>query len=271
MPAACAAAGLAPDGDEPPAEHGRPDHERDDEQDATTAISTVFGMPAVFASAKLSEPRGRRDVGRPARDLEHRPGEERARAERRDERRDPELGDREAADRARGDAGEHDEPDRRRQLLVVRRSGYFVTMIVVSVIIPGTDRSRPRCWITSVWPIDAIARMAANGSIERSALLLTLPVASSGLTAKRSAVASQIERNGGSVRPRMRAITRAGRRAGPCARSACAVRTGAPFAAASPGPAGLDAAPAPDTTPPPRCAAKIVATLSIRRHPVKGD
>ena len=92
--------------------------------------------------------------------------------------------------------------------------GYFVTMIVVSVIIPGTDRSRPRCWITSVWPIAAIARIAANGSIERSAVLLTLPVASSGLTAKRSAVASQIERNGGSVRPRMRAITRAGRRAG---------------------------------------------------------
>ena len=43
--------------------------------------------------------------------------------------------------------------------------------------------------------------MAATGSIERSAVLLTLPFASSGLTAKRSAVASQIERNGGACAP----------------------------------------------------------------------
>ena len=70
--------------------------------------------------------------------------------------------------------------------------GNLVTMIVVRVIIPATERSRPRCWTTSVWPIAAVARIAANGSVERSALPLTLPEASSGLTAKSSAVATQI-------------------------------------------------------------------------------
>src|SRR5436305_14876322 len=38
----------------------------------------------------------------------------------------------------------------------------------------------------------AMARIAANGSVERSALLLTLPDAISGLTANSSAVATQI-------------------------------------------------------------------------------
>ena len=70
--------------------------------------------------------------------------------------------------------------------------GNLVTMIVVRVIIPATERSRPRCWTTSVWPIAAVARIAANGSVERSALPPTLPEASSGLTAKSSAVATQI-------------------------------------------------------------------------------
>src|SRR5579862_7880088 len=65
-------------------------------------------------------------------------------------------------------------------------------MIVVSVIIPGTDRSSPRCWITSVWPMLAIASTAANGSMESSALWLSLPGASSGPMAKSRAVASQI-------------------------------------------------------------------------------
>ena len=50
-------------------------------------------------------------------------------------------------------------------------------MIVASVIIPGTDRSSPRCCTTNVWPIPAMARMAANGSVDSSALLLTLPEA----------------------------------------------------------------------------------------------
>ena len=60
------------------------------------------------------------------------------------------IGD--AADESRGDAGEDDEPDASGS----RSSWPFgtrVTMIVVSVIIPGTERSSPRCWMTSVWPI----------------------------------------------------------------------------------------------------------------------
>jgi hypothetical protein len=70
--------------------------------------------------------------------------------------------------------------------------GYLVTMIVASVIIPATERSSPRCWMTSVWPIAAIARIAANGSVESRALRLSLPGASSGLTRNSNAVATQI-------------------------------------------------------------------------------
>ena len=65
-------------------------------------------------------------------------------------------------------------------------------MTVESRIMPGTVRSRPRCWITSVCPIAAIASIAANGSIESSALLVRLLEASSGLIANSSAVATQI-------------------------------------------------------------------------------
>ena len=84
--------------------------------------------------------------------------------------------------------------------------GIRVTRIVDSVIIPGTDRSRPRCWMTSVCPMPAIARMAANGSIESNALRLTLPLASSGLTANSTAVATQIaEKRGTRRRERMSA------------------------------------------------------------------
>ncbi len=79
-------------------------------------------------------------------------------------------------------------------------SGIRVTRIDDSVIIPGTERSRPRCWMTSVWPMPAIARMAANGSIESKALRLTLPLASSGLTANSTAVATQIAENRGTRR-----------------------------------------------------------------------
>ena len=62
---------------------------------------------------------------------------------------------------------------------------------VVRRIIPGTVRSRPRCWITSVCPIAATASIDANGSIERRALLVRLLEASSGLIANSSAVATQ--------------------------------------------------------------------------------
>ena len=62
---------------------------------------------------------------------------------------------------------------------------------VLSRIMPGTERSSPRCWITSVCPIAAIASIAAKGSIDSSALLCRLLDASSGLNANISAVATQ--------------------------------------------------------------------------------
>ena len=58
----------------------------------------------------------------------------------------------------------------------------------------------------------AIARIAANGSVASSAVLLTLPGASSGLTAKSSAVATQIaakrgaDRRPASAEARVRAV-----------------------------------------------------------------
>ncbi len=59
-------------------------------------------------------------------------------------------------------------------------------------IIPGTDRSRPRCWITRVWPAAAMARTDANGSMLSSGAVPRLPGAMSGLRTNRMIVAIQI-------------------------------------------------------------------------------
>jgi hypothetical protein len=76
-------------------------------------------------------------------------------------------------------------------------AGNLVTKTAASEMTPGTVRSRPPCWITSVWPIAAIARMDANESTLSSELAETLPVARKGLTMNRMAVAGQITRNCG--------------------------------------------------------------------------
>src|SRR5215475_7883410 len=44
---------------------------------------------------------------------------------------------------------------------------------------PGTDRSKPPCWITSVWPSATMARTDANGNMPCSAPLLMLVDANS--------------------------------------------------------------------------------------------
>ena len=74
--------------------------------------------------------------------------------------------------------------------------GMTVTRTVAREIIPGIDRSRPRCWTTSVCPIDAIARIDAFASVAATTLTSRLPRAKSGLTRKRIAVAGQIGKNG---------------------------------------------------------------------------
>jgi hypothetical protein len=53
-------------------------------------------------------------------------------------------------------------------------AGCAVMITTVSEIIPGTERSMPPCWITSVCPTATMARIAANGSIPRSELSRTL-------------------------------------------------------------------------------------------------
>src|SRR3954453_727470 len=66
--------------------------------------------------------------------------------------------------------------------------GYRVMMTTVREIIPGTERSMPPCWITSVCPTATIARIAANGSIPSSELCRTLSGSSTRLTRNSSAV-----------------------------------------------------------------------------------
>src|SRR5919204_3007129 len=65
-------------------------------------------------------------------------------------------------------------------------------MTAASEIAPGTEKSRPPCWITSVCPIEAMIRNAANGSMESSADSPRLPEAMSGLTQKSTASATQM-------------------------------------------------------------------------------
>ncbi len=56
IPAARAAAGLVPDGDEAAAEHRDAEEDAVDDDARRRAISTVFGMPADFARAKRASP-----------------------------------------------------------------------------------------------------------------------------------------------------------------------------------------------------------------------
>jgi hypothetical protein len=75
--------------------------------------------------------------------------------------------------------------------------GNLVTNTAASEMTPGTVRSRPPCWTTKVWPIDAIARTAANEDSVNSELADTLPGASHGATRNSNIVASQMARNFG--------------------------------------------------------------------------
>src|SRR3954470_891758 len=189
-PAACAAAGLAPT-----ATKRRPTIVARivpaTSRIATTAMITTFGMPSVFSRAKRARAGGAAAVEAPLVIWKTTPCSS-------------------ALTPSVATSGvilnhvtatplispEATQASRIRAKASGRRSswpfGTLVTMIVVNVIIPGTERSSPRCWITSVWPMPAIARMAANGSMESRALWLTLPGASRGLTANSTAVATQM-------------------------------------------------------------------------------
>ena len=62
-------------------------------------------------------------------------------------------------------------------------AGYLVTTTAASEMTPGTLRSSPPCWTTSVWPRAASARMPAKHDTVRMELCDTLPGATSRLTA----------------------------------------------------------------------------------------
>jgi len=68
--------------------------------------------------------------------------------------------------------------------------GYRVMMTTVSEIIPGTERSIPPCWITSVCPTATIARIAANGNMPSNELCRTLCGSTIQLTKNSSSVAA---------------------------------------------------------------------------------
>ena len=70
--------------------------------------------------------------------------------------------------------------------------GTWVTRTTVSEMKPGTDRSMPRCWTTSVWPTAARMSTAANGHSAASALPPRLFGWKIALTAKSSPVATQM-------------------------------------------------------------------------------
>src|SRR5690348_5823512 len=70
--------------------------------------------------------------------------------------------------------------------------GMWVTRTTVSEMKPGTDRSMPRCWTTSVWPTAARMSTAAKGHSAASALPPRLFGWKIALSAKISPVATQM-------------------------------------------------------------------------------
>ena len=100
--------------------------------------------------------------------------------------------------------------------------GMWVTSTTVSEMNPGTDRSIPRCWTTSVWPTAASISTAANGQSAARALAPRLPGWKIALSANSSPVATQIpadRRQRAAVRPAAAALPAVARP--PAARSRC--------------------------------------------------
>ncbi len=52
--------------------------------------------------------------------------------------------------------------------------GNTVTITAASEMAPPTDRSKPRCWMMTCWPIEASARIAMNGNMDKNASAWTL-------------------------------------------------------------------------------------------------
>ena len=74
-------------------------------------------------------------------------------------------------------------------------AGNFVTKTAAKEMTPGTLRSRPPCWTTSVCPIAAVARIEAKQRTVNRAPADTLPGATTKLTTQRSTVAGTISMN----------------------------------------------------------------------------
>ena len=62
-------------------------------------------------------------------------------------------------------------------------------------MIPGSDISRPLCWMTIVMPTAVIARIAANGNIALMALGVTTPGVTTALTKNSRIVPNHIQEN----------------------------------------------------------------------------
>ncbi len=81
--------------------------------------------------------------------------------------------------------------------------GNAETLTAENDMMPATDRSSPRCWITRCWPIEATARTAKNGNINWRALTETVLGATRPPTRMRTAVAiaTTSNRDSGFFRP----------------------------------------------------------------------
>src|SRR3954464_4917824 len=86
-------------------------------------------------------------------------------------------------------------------------SGTEASRTTVKEITPGTERSIPPCWMTSVWPTATIARIAANGSMPSSELWLRLCGSTNHETTNRMTVAATIPVAAPADRP-TRSVTR---------------------------------------------------------------
>src|SRR3954464_2005184 len=111
-------------------------------------------------------------------------------------------------------------------------SGTEASRTTVNEITPGTERSIPPCWMTSVWPTATIARIAANGSIPSSELWLRLCGSTNQETTNSRIVAATIPVAAPADRP-TRSLTR--RSDAAAARGADAVAAGVAGVATEPG------------------------------------
>ena len=80
-------------------------------------------------------------------------------------------------------------------------SGSLVTTTAQNDMTPAVERSSPRCWMTRCWPIDATARMAKYGSVERiAAVEIVLGAAIPPISTRIAVAMNALAASGNSVR-----------------------------------------------------------------------